>query len=76
MLTHLAVVDTDDRADHLGHNDHVTQVGLDHRGLFVRRRLLLGFPQLLDEAHRTALETTLEATARTGMDELCMDKYV
>lgn len=39
---HLAVVDSDDRADHLGDDDHVTEVGLDGRGLLVDGALLLG----------------------------------
>lgn len=31
----LAAVDTDDTADHLGDDDHITKVGLDEVGLFV-----------------------------------------
>ena len=34
-LEDLAVVHTDDGADHLGDDDHVTQVSLDERGLLV-----------------------------------------
>lgn len=68
--THLAVVDTNNRPDHLWHDDHVSQVSLDHRGLFIRRSLLLGFTELLDEAHRTALEAALEPAPGAGMDEL------
>ena len=68
--TNLAVVDADDGANHLGDDDHVTEVGLDDRGLFVRGRLLLRLAELLDEAHGLALETALEPTAGTGVDEL------
>ena len=37
----LAVVHTDDAADHLGDDDHVTEVGLDDGGLLVGEALLL-----------------------------------
>ena len=66
----LAVVNTNDRANHLGDDDHVTEVGLDDCGLLVWGRLLLGLAELLDEAHRLALETALEPPAGTGMDDL------
>ena len=66
----LSAVDCNDRANHFGNNDHVTKMGLDNSGLLVRQSLLLGFAQFLDEAQGTALETTLEAAAGTGMDEL------
>ena len=68
--THLAVVDADDGADHLGDDDHVAQVGLDDGGLLVWRGLLLGLAELLDEAHGLALETALEPTAGAGVDDL------
>ena len=69
-VEHLAVVDTDDGPDHLGDDDHVAEVGLDDSGLFVGESLLLRLAELLDEAHRATLQTALEPTASTGMDEL------
>ena len=48
LIELLAGVDTDHAANHLRHDDHVTEVGLDEVGLLVRLRLLLGFAQLLD----------------------------
>ena len=39
---------TDDTADHLRHDDHITQVRLDHRGLLIRRSLPLGLAELLN----------------------------
>lgn len=63
-------VDTDDGADHLGHNDHVTQVRLDHRRLLVGAGRLLRLSQLLDQTDGAALQTPLEPSARTSMDEL------
>lgn len=70
IRTHLAVVDADDRPDHLRDDDHVTEVGLDDGGLLIGRGLLLGLAQLLDEAHRAALETALEPPACAGVDQV------
>jgi hypothetical protein len=66
----LAGVDTDDAANHLGDDDHVTEVGLDLVGLLVGLSLLLGLAELLDEAHGLALQTAVEPSAGTGMDEV------
>ena len=68
--THLAVVDADDGADHLGDDDHVAEVGLHDRGLLVGGRLLLGLAELLDEAHGLALQAALEPPAGAGVDDL------
>jgi hypothetical protein len=67
---HLAIVDTDDAANHLGDDDHVPQVGLDRRRLLVRRGLFLRLAELLDKSHRLALQAALEPAACTCMDEL------
>lgn len=66
----LAVVDADDRADHLGDDDHVAEVGLDDGGLLVGLALGLGLAELLHERKRLALEAALEATTGTRVDEL------
>lgn len=66
----LAGVDTDDGADHLGDNDHVTEVGLDEVGLLVGLGLLLGLAELLDETHGLALQTAVEATAGTSVNDI------
>jgi hypothetical protein len=66
----LAGVDTDDAANHLGDDDHVTEMGLDLVGLLVGLSLLLGLAELLDEAHGLALQTAVEPSAGTGMDEV------
>lgn len=66
----LAGVDTDDGADHLGDNDHVTKVGLDEVGLLVGLGLLLGLAELLDETHGLALQTAVEATAGTSVNDI------
>ena len=66
----LSGVNTDDAADHLGDNDHVTEVGLDEIGLLVGLGLLLSLAELLDQAHGLALETTVETSAGTGVDNI------
>ncbi len=53
--THLAVVDTDDATNHLGDDDHVTEMSLDDGRLLIWWGLLLGFAEFLDEAHGLAL---------------------
>lgn len=66
----LAGVDTNDGADHLGNNDHVTEVGLDEVRLLVRLGLLLGLAELLDETHGLALQTAVEATAGASVNDI------
>mgnify|MGYP007001960829 FL=1 len=63
-------VDTDDGTDHLGDDDHVSQVGLDHGGLLVGSSLLLGLSELLNETHWSSLKTSLEPPSGTSVDEL------
>ena len=67
-MTH---VDTDNGTDHLGDDDHVSEVGLDHGGLLVGASLLLGLSELLDEAKRSSLESSLEPSSGSGVNELC-----
>lgn len=66
----LAGVDADNAADHLGDNDHVTQVRLDKVGLLVGLGLLLGLAELLDQTHGLALQATVEAAAGAGVDDI------
>lgn len=66
----LAGVDTDDAADHLGDDDHVTEMGLDEIGLLVGASLLLGLAELLDEAHRLALQAPVEPTTGTSVNDI------
>lgn len=68
--TNLSIVNSNDRTDHLGHDNHVTQMCFHDSRLLVGGCLLLGFAELLDKSHRTALKSTLEAAAGTGMNEL------
>jgi hypothetical protein len=66
----LARVDTDNRADHLGHDNHVTQVCLDEVWLLVGLGLLLGLSELLDQTHGLALQTAVEATAGACVNDI------
>lgn len=64
-LEDFAVVHADNRADHLGNDDHVTQMRLDHLWLLMLGGLLLCLVELLDEGHRLTGETAVELPART-----------
>ena len=63
-------VNTTDGSNHLGDDDHVSQVSLDGSGLFVGSGLLLGLSELLDQSKGLPLETSLEPSPRSGVDEL------
>ena len=65
----LAAVDTDDASNHLGYDDHVSEMCLDQVGLLVRLRVLLGLAQFLDQAHGAALEASVESTSGAGMED-------
>jgi hypothetical protein len=66
----LSRVDTDNATNHLGDDNHVTEVGLDKVGLLVGPGLLLGLAELLDQAHGLALETAVESSAGTSVDKV------
>ena len=66
----LSGVDTNDGADHLWDDDHVTEVSLDEIWLLVWSSLLLGLAELLDETHWLALEAAVEASASAGVDDV------
>lgn len=69
LVEDLAVVDTDNGANHFRDNDHVTEVGLDNSRLLVSGSFLLGLAKLLDKTHGLALQAALESSAGTSMDE-------
>jgi hypothetical protein len=70
LVENLTVVDGNDGANHLGNDDHITEMGLDGGRLLVTNSLLLGSTELLNETHGLALQTTLESSASTAVDEL------
>ena len=60
-----AIVDTDDRADHLRQNRHVPQVGLNWIRLLRGDHLLLSGLQLLQQLVLLALQATVQASPHT-----------
>lgn len=66
----LSVVDTTDGTNHLRDDDHVSEVGLDGRGLLVGLSLSLGLSELLDETEGLSLESSGEPSAGSGVNEL------
>lgn len=70
LVEFLSGVDTDNTANHLWDHDHVTEMCLDEVRLLVRLGLVLRLAELLDQTHRLALKTTVEATAGTGVDDI------
>lgn len=66
----LAGVDTNNATNHLGDDNHVTEVSLDSVGLLVGLSLLLGLAELLDQTHGAALKTAVDPAAGTGVDDI------
>src|SRR4051812_29925548 len=60
-LKHLPVVNTHDGANHVGHDDHVAQVGLDAARTLPGHGLLLCLGQTSDECLGLALEPARKA---------------
>ena len=66
----LAGVDTNDASNHLGDDNHVSEVSLDEVRLLVGLGLLLGLSQLLDQAHGLALQTTVDSATGTCVNDI------
>lgn len=66
----LSVVNTNDGTDHFGNNDHITKVSLYDFGFLTGRGGRLGLAKLLHQTERLALESTLETTTSTSVNEL------
>lgn len=66
----LARVDTNNGADHLGDDKHVTEVSLDKVRLLVGLSLLLGLAELLDETHGAALQAAVDPAAGAGVNDI------
>jgi len=64
-----AIVDSDNGADQLRHNNHVAEVGSAFGRLLVGGSILLGGTELADETHGLASETTRQTPAGAGMEE-------
>jgi hypothetical protein len=70
LVERLAVVHTDDAADHLGDDDGVTQVGLNHGWLLQWRRLFLHLAQLLQQSQCLALKASVVTSASSSRQQL------
>lgn len=66
----LAIVNANDGAGHLGHNDHVPQMSLHNLGLLIWWSLLLGLTEFLDQSHWLALQAAGETPAGTAVHQL------
>ena len=70
-VENLAVVYTNNGADHLGNDNHITQVSLNNLRLLANADVALRGVQTLEKSHRLSLHTTVsKATASTSIDEL------
>jgi hypothetical protein len=70
LIEFLARVDTNNATNHLRHNNHIPQMGLDEIRLLIRLGLLLRLAELLDQAHGLALQAAVEATAGAGVHDI------
>lgn len=66
----LAGVNANNATNHLGDDDHVSEVSLNKVGLLVGPSLLLGLSELLDETHGSSLQTTVDPAAGTSVDDI------
>lgn len=69
-VENLTVVDTDNGADHLWDNNHVSQVGLDHSWLLVGWGGQLGGSQLGDQTHWLGTQTSGVSSSDSGTAKL------
>ena len=66
----LPVVDTNDRADHLGNNNHMAEVSLDDGGLLAYSQILAGLTALSQNVLVLSLvRTTSDLSAETSREE-------
>jgi len=69
-VENLAVVNTDNTADHFWDDDHVSEVGFYDCGFLVRGSFFLGFAQLFDETHWAAFKATVELATGACVNEI------
>ncbi len=70
LIEFFARVDTNNAPNHLRHDNHVAQMGLDEIRLLIRLSLLFRLAELLDEAHGLALQAAVEPTAGTSVHDI------
>lgn len=69
-VENLAVVDSNNRSNHLREDDHVTQVCFNDGGLLELGRLLLGATKLLEQGHVLPLQSAAETTTNSRVHHL------
>lgn len=67
LVESLAIVNTNNGANHLWDNDHVTQMGLNNLWLLIRWGFFLGAAEFLHQSHGLALETSGESPPGAGV---------
>ncbi|EPY39590.1 small subunit ribosomal protein S15e [Angomonas deanei] len=65
----VTVVDADDGTDHLGGDDHITEVGADGLGLLTNLDVLLGLAEALQENRGAAVGVAVHVAAGTGVHD-------
>jgi hypothetical protein len=70
LVEFLSRVDTNNATDHFRHNNHISEMGLDQIRLLVGLGFLLRFAKLLDQTHRLTLESSVEPTTGTSVDDI------
>jgi len=65
----LTGVDTNNRSDHFGKDNSVSEVSLDGGGLLTRSEVLLGLSELLNESLIFMLKTSAESSLDSGSEE-------
>jgi len=61
-------VDTDNRSDHFGKDDGISEVSLDSDGLFTGLNTDLGLSELLDKSGVFMLKTSVESSSDSGSE--------
>lgn len=70
LIELLPTIDPNNTADHLRHDNHVSEVGFHEIWFLVGFGFLFGFAEFLDEAHGFAFEAAVEAAAGAGVDDV------
>jgi len=68
LIKNLPRIDSHHTPNHLRNHNHISQMRLHQIRLLIRFRLLFCFAEFLDQAHGTAFETSVEATAGARVD--------
>lgn len=70
LIELLPAVNPNHAPNHLGHDNHISEVRFDEIGLLVGFGVLFCFAEFFDQAHGFAFEAAVEAAAGAGMDDV------